>query len=84
MGWLVAVMVGATIGALAELSMPSDLRPVGNVTAGMTGGLLGNAALVLWGSHLGDPVSFALAAIVGAPTLIGIVRMLRSRPTILG
>jgi uncharacterized membrane protein YeaQ/YmgE (transglycosylase-associated protein family) len=83
MGWLVAVLVGAIIGALVELSMPGDLRPLGSVLAGMTGGLLGNTAMMLWGSHLGDPVSFALAALAGAPTVIGIARMLRSRPTIL-
>jgi len=84
MGWLVAALVGAIIGALAEVSIRSSFGALGNVLAGITGAVVGNAAILYLGSHLGDDVSFALAAIVGAPILIGVTRMLRSQPTILG
>jgi uncharacterized membrane protein YeaQ/YmgE (transglycosylase-associated protein family) len=84
MGWLVAALVGAIIGALAEVSMRSNFGTLWSVLAGVIGALIVNAAILFLGSHLGDDVSFALAAVAGAPTLIGVTRMLRSRPTILG
>jgi uncharacterized membrane protein YeaQ/YmgE (transglycosylase-associated protein family) len=84
MGWLVAALVGAIVGALAERSIPSDLGLAGNMLIGAAGALVGNAAAMFyWDSHLGDAVSFALMALVGAPILIGTTRMLLSRPTIL-
>lgn len=82
MVWLVAALVGAVIGALAERSMRSDFGLTGSMLAGVIGALLANAAFLLLDMHLGDAVSFALAAAVGAPVLIGAARMLRSRPTI--
>ena len=83
MGWLVAALVGATNGALVEVSMRSDFGLVPNVLAGAIGALIGNAVFLYWGTHLGDDVSFALAGVAGAPALIGVTRMLRSPPTIL-
>jgi uncharacterized membrane protein YeaQ/YmgE (transglycosylase-associated protein family) len=85
MGWLVAALVGAIIGALAERSMHSDLGLAGNMLVGAIGAMLANALTIFyWDSHLGDHISFALMALVGAPVLIGTARMMRSRPTILG
>ena len=79
-GWIMAIIIGALAGWIAERIMKSDQGLVMNIVLGIVGAVLGNFILMLiFGATMGGIIGQLVVAIVGACLLIGIGRAIRGR-----
>ena len=79
-GWIMAIIIGALAGWIAEKVMRSDQGLLMNIILGIVGALVGNFLLVLiFGATMGGIVGQLVVAIVGACLLIAIGRLFRGR-----
>jgi uncharacterized membrane protein YeaQ/YmgE (transglycosylase-associated protein family) len=80
-GWLLAIVVGAAAGWIAEQLMHSKQGLLMNIVLGIIGAVVANALLAMVGIALGGVVGYLIAGVVGACLLIWVGRMFeRSRP----
>ena len=79
-GWIMAIVLGALAGWIAEKLMKSDQGLVMNIVLGIVGAVLGNFILMLvFGATMGGIVGQLIVAVVGACLLIAIYRAVRGR-----
>ena len=77
-GWIMAIIIGALAGWIAEKIMKSDQGLVMNIILGIVGAVIGNFILMLvFGATMGGIVGQLIVAVVGACLLIAIVRAIR-------
>lgn len=77
-GWIMAIIIGALAGWIAEKIMKSDQGLVMNIVLGIVGAVLGNFILMLiFGATMGGIVGQLIVAVVGACLLIAIGRAIR-------
>ena len=77
-GWIMAIVLGALAGWIAEKLMKSDQGLVMNIVLGIVGAVLGNFILMLvFGATMGGIVGQLIVAVVGACLLIAIGRAIR-------
>jgi uncharacterized membrane protein YeaQ/YmgE (transglycosylase-associated protein family) len=77
-GWIMAIIIGALAGWIAEKIMKSDQGLVMNIVLGIVGAVIGNFILMLiFGATMGGIVGQLIVAVVGACLLIAIGRAIR-------
>jgi uncharacterized membrane protein YeaQ/YmgE (transglycosylase-associated protein family) len=77
-GWIMAIIIGALAGWIAEKLMKSDQGLLMNIILGIVGAVIGNFILMLiFGATMGGIVGQLIVAVVGACLLIAIVRAIR-------
>ena len=77
-GWIMAIIIGALAGWIAEKIMKSEQGLVMNIILGIVGAVIGNFILMLvFGAAMGGIVGQLIVAVVGACLLIAIVRAIR-------
>jgi uncharacterized membrane protein YeaQ/YmgE (transglycosylase-associated protein family) len=77
-GWLLAIVIGALAGWIAEKLMKSDHGLLTNIILGIVGAVVGNFILMLiFGATMGGIVGQLIVAVVGACLLIWIYRAIR-------
>ena len=77
-GWIMAIIIGALAGWIAERIMKSDQGLVMNIILGIVGAVVGNFILMLvFGATMGGIVGQLIVAIVGACLLIAVGRVIR-------
>jgi uncharacterized membrane protein YeaQ/YmgE (transglycosylase-associated protein family) len=77
-GWIMAIVIGALAGWIAEKLMRSEHGLLMNIVLGIIGAVLGNFILMLvFGATMGGLVGQLIVAVVGACLLIGIGRAIR-------
>ena len=74
-GWLMAIVVGAFAGWLAEKFMKSDQSLVVNIILGIIGAIIANGIFAWFDIVLGGWVGFLIAGFVGACLLIWASRL---------
>lgn len=76
-GWIVAIIIGALAGWIAEKMMKANMGLVMNIILGIVGAVVGNFILMLiFGATMGGIFWQLIIAIVGACLLIAIGRAL--------
>ena len=76
-GWIMAIIIGALAGWIAEKMMKANMGLVMNIILGIVGAVVGNFLLMLvFGSTMGGIFWQLIVAIVGACLLIAIGRAL--------
>ncbi|UDF05586.1 GlsB/YeaQ/YmgE family stress response membrane protein [Asticcacaulis sp. AND118] len=78
-GWLVAIIVGAVAGWIAEKIMKSGQGLFMNIVLGIIGSVLANGLLSWLGVSFGGVIGFLVAGVSGACLLIGASRTIRRR-----
>ena len=79
-GWIMAIIIGALAGWIAERVMKSDHGLVMNIVLGIVGAIVGNFILMLiFGATMGGLIGQLIVAVVGACLLIAIGRAIRGR-----
>ncbi len=78
-GWLLAIVVGAAAGWIAEQLMRSNQGLLMNIVMGIVGSIVANALLAVFGVSFGGLVGYLIAGVIGACFLIAAGRMLRGR-----
>jgi uncharacterized membrane protein YeaQ/YmgE (transglycosylase-associated protein family) len=79
-GWIMAIIIGALAGWIAEKLMKSNQGLVMNIILGIVGAVLGNFILMLvFGATMGGIIGQLIVAVVGACLLIAIGRAIRGR-----
>jgi uncharacterized membrane protein YeaQ/YmgE (transglycosylase-associated protein family) len=78
-GWLLAIVVGALAGWIAEKLMRSNQGLLMNIMLGVIGAIIANGLLAVFGIALGGVVGYLIAGIIGACLLIAAGRMLSRR-----
>ena len=79
-GWIMAIIIGALAGWIAEKLMKSNQGLVMNIILGIVGAVLGNFILMLiFGATMGGLIGQLIVAVVGACLLIAIGRAIRGR-----
>ena len=79
-GWIMAIIIGALAGWIAEKIMRSDQNLLMNIVLGIVGAILGNFILMLiFGATMGGIFGQLIVAIVGACLLIWIGRLFTNR-----
>lgn len=79
-GWILAIIIGAIAGWIAEKIMKSDQGLLLNIVLGILGAVIGNFILMLiFGATMGGILGQLIVAIVGACLLIAIGRAIRGR-----
>jgi uncharacterized membrane protein YeaQ/YmgE (transglycosylase-associated protein family) len=74
-GWIMAIIIGALAGWIAEQVMKSDHGLLMNIVLGIVGAVLGNFLLMLvFGATMGGIVGQLIVAVIGACLLIAIGR----------
>ena len=77
-GWIMAIVIGALAGWIAEKFMKSDQGLVMNIVLGIAGAIIGNFILMLvFGATMGGILGQLIVAVVGACLLIAIGRAIR-------
>jgi uncharacterized membrane protein YeaQ/YmgE (transglycosylase-associated protein family) len=77
-GWIMAIVIGALAGWIAEKVMKSDQGLLMNIVLGIVGAVVGNFILMLiFGATMGGIVGQLIVAVVGACLLIAIGRAIR-------
>jgi uncharacterized membrane protein YeaQ/YmgE (transglycosylase-associated protein family) len=79
-GWLLAIIVGALAGWIAEMIMKSNQGLLMNIVLGVVGAIIANALFAMIGISFGGVIGYLIAGVVGACLLIGLARMLRGGP----
>ena len=79
-GWIMAIIIGALAGWIAEKIMKSDQGLMMNIILGIVGAIIGNFILMLiFGATMGGIIGQLIVAVVGACLLIAIGRAIRGR-----
>ncbi len=79
-GWIMAIIIGALAGWIAEKIMRSDQNLLMNIVLCIVGAILGNFLLMLiFGATMGGIFGQLIVAIVGACLLIFIGRLFTRR-----
>lgn len=79
-GWVMAIIIGALAGWIAEKIMRSEHGLLMNIVLGIVGAILGNFILILIvGATMGGIVGQLIVAVVGACLLVAIGRAFRGR-----
>ena len=79
-GWIMAIIIGALAGWIAEKMMKSDQGLLMNIVMGIVGAIIGNFILMLvFGATMGGIFGQLIVAVVGACLLIAIWRAIRGR-----
>jgi uncharacterized membrane protein YeaQ/YmgE (transglycosylase-associated protein family) len=79
-GWILAIVIGAVAGFIAEQIMSSKQGLLGNIIMGIIGAVVGNFLLILiFGATMGGIIGQLIVAVIGACLLIAIYRMIRGR-----
>ena len=74
-GWIMAIIIGALAGWIAEKMMKANMGLVMNIILGIVGAVLGNFLLMLiFGGTMGGIFWQLIIAVVGACLLIAIAR----------
>ena len=80
MGWIMAIIIGALAGWIAEQMMKSNQGLLMNIVMGILGAVIGNFILMaVFGATMGGIVGQLIVAVVGACLLIAIWRAIRGR-----
>ena len=81
-GWLMAIIIGALAGWIAERLMRSNHGLLMNIVMGVVGAVVGNfILLMIFGATMGGIVGQLIVAVVGACLLIAIYRAITGRRT---
>ena len=79
-GWIMAIIIGALAGWIAEQMMKSNQGLLMNIVMGIVGAVIGNFILMaVFGATMGGIVGQLIVAVVGACLLIAIYRAIRGR-----
>ena len=79
-GWIMAIIIGALAGWIAEQMMKSNQGLLMNIVMGILGAVIGNFILMaVFGATMGGIVGQLIVAVVGACLLIAIWRAIRGR-----
>jgi uncharacterized membrane protein YeaQ/YmgE (transglycosylase-associated protein family) len=79
-GWILAILLGAIAGWIAEKIMKSDQGLLLNIVLGILGAVIGNFILMLiFGATMGGILGQLIVAVVGACLLIALGRAIRGR-----
>jgi len=78
-GWLLAIIVGAAAGWIAEQIMKSNQGLLMNIILGIIGSIVANALFSMIGVGFGGVIGYLVAGIIGACILIALGRMMRGR-----
>jgi uncharacterized membrane protein YeaQ/YmgE (transglycosylase-associated protein family) len=78
-GWLLAIIVGAAAGWIAEQIMKSNQGLLMNIILGIIGSIVANALFSMIGVGFGGVIGYLIAGIIGACILIALGRMMRGR-----
>jgi uncharacterized membrane protein YeaQ/YmgE (transglycosylase-associated protein family) len=78
MGWVMAIIIGALAGWIAEKMMSSNQGLLMNIVMGIVGAVVGNFVLMaMFGATVAGIVGQLIVAVVGACLLIAIWRAIR-------
>jgi uncharacterized membrane protein YeaQ/YmgE (transglycosylase-associated protein family) len=81
-GWILAIIIGALAGWIAEKLMKTSHGLLMNIVMGIVGAVVGNFLLMLvFGATMGGIVGQLIVAVVGACLLIAIYRAIAGRRT---
>jgi uncharacterized membrane protein YeaQ/YmgE (transglycosylase-associated protein family) len=78
-GWLLAIIVGAAAGWIAEQIMKSNQGLLMNIILGIIGSIVANALFSMIGIGFGGVIGYLIAGVIGACILIALGRMMRGR-----
>ena len=79
-GWIMAIIIGALAGWIAEKIMKTDQGLLMNIVLGIVGAVVGNFILMLiFGATMGGIIGQLVVAVIGACLLIWIFRLIRGR-----
>lgn len=79
-GWIMAIIIGALAGWIAEKVMKSEHGLLTNIILGIVGAVVGNFILMLiFGATMGGIIGQLIVAVIGACLLIWIYRAIRGR-----
>jgi uncharacterized membrane protein YeaQ/YmgE (transglycosylase-associated protein family) len=78
-GWLLAIIVGAAAGWIAEQIMKSNQGLLMNIILGIVGSIIANAIFSMIGIGFGGVIGYLIAGVIGACILIALGRMVRGR-----
>jgi uncharacterized membrane protein YeaQ/YmgE (transglycosylase-associated protein family) len=82
LGWILAIVVGALAGWIAESIMKSNHGLLTNIIVGIVGAVAGNFLLMLiFGATLGGVMGQLIVGVIGACLLIAIFRLVTGRRT---
>jgi uncharacterized membrane protein YeaQ/YmgE (transglycosylase-associated protein family) len=80
LGWIMAIIIGALAGWIAEMIMKTDHGLVLNIVLGIVGAIVGNFILMLiFGATMGGIIGQLIVAVLGACLLIWGYRAIRGR-----
>ena len=80
LGWIMAIIIGALAGWIAEMIMKTDHGLVLNIVPGIVGAIVGNFILMLiFGATMGGIIGQLIVAVLGACLLIWGYRAIRGR-----
>jgi len=78
-GWLLAIIVGALAGWIAEQIMRSNQGLLMNIIMGVIGAVVANFLLSMFGIAFGGVIGYLIAGVIGACILIAAGRALSGR-----
>jgi len=76
-GWVLAIILGALAGWIAEKAMHANMGLLMNIVLGIVGAAIASAILSYFGIALGGWVGYLVCGFIGAVLLIWIVRVIR-------
>jgi uncharacterized membrane protein YeaQ/YmgE (transglycosylase-associated protein family) len=82
LGWILAIIVGALAGWIAESIMKSNHGLLTNIIVGIVGAVVGNFLLMLiFGATMGGVIGQLIVGVIGACLLIALFRLVTGRRT---
>lgn len=82
-GWIMAIVIGAVAGWIAEKLMRSHQGLLMNIVLGIVGAIVGNLILMMvFGATMGGIVGQLIVAVVGACILIALGRAFSGKRTV--
>ena len=80
LGWVLAIIVGALAGWIAESIMKSNHGLLTNIILGIVGAVVGNFLLMLiFGATMGGVIGQLIVGVIGACVLIALFRLVTGR-----